>query len=175
MTVVLVDGETNGAKTTEGPSSLTLTPDSFNDSVVSASLEAPGLPETLDAKDDSLDSASAVASSGDQHEYALMAGRYLGQITARIERAWVKPKDPIEGGIFACRVRITQDQMGGIQRIVLSRCNGDERWQASLLSAIKTSSPLPGAPDPSVFARVLTFELNSAQYVDGGSAEGFER
>jgi len=104
----------------------------------------------------------------------LLFGRYIGQITARIERAWMRPRTPIENPFFACRVRITQDRKGVVQEIELVRCNGNARWQTSLVQAIQTASPLPAPPDADVFTGRLTLDLQSAAFVPGGSAEGFE-
>ena len=104
----------------------------------------------------------------------LLFGRYIGQITARIERAWMRPRTPIENPFFACRVHITQDRKGVVQEIELVRCNGNARWQTSLVQAIQTASPLPAPPDADVFTERLTLDLQSAAFVPGGSAEGFE-
>jgi hypothetical protein len=101
-------------------------------------------------------------------------GRYLGQITARIERAWIRPRTPVEAGLFACRLRITQDRRGAVQDIKLGQCNGDASWKLSLVSAVESASPLPAPPDPKVFATVLTLGLNSKPYVADASTDGFE-
>jgi hypothetical protein len=36
-------------------------------------------------------------------------GRYVGQVDARIERAWVRPRSAIGATTFVCIVRIDQD------------------------------------------------------------------
>lgn len=104
----------------------------------------------------------------------LMLGRYIGQIAARIERAWTRPRAPIDSPVFACRVRITQDGRGVVKEIELIWCNGNSRWQTSLVQAIQTASPLPAPPDADVFTGQLTLDLRSAVFTPGGSAEGFE-
>jgi hypothetical protein len=104
----------------------------------------------------------------------LLFGRYIGQITARIERAWMRPRTPIENPFFACRVRIIQNRSGVVQEVELVRCNGDSRWQTSLVEAIQTASPLPAPPDADVFTGQLTLDLQSAAFTPDGSAEGFE-
>lgn len=104
----------------------------------------------------------------------LLFGRYIGQITARIERAWMRPRTPIENAFFACRVRITQNRNGVVQEVELLRCNGDSRWQTSLVHAIESASPLPAPPDADVFNGQLTLDLQSAAFIPGDSAEGFE-
>jgi hypothetical protein len=105
---------------------------------------------------------------------SLMAGRYVGQITARIERAWIRPRTPVSGSAFVCRVRIVQDPHGAVQEIELIRCNGDTRWQASLVQAIQSASPLPAPPDPDVYRSRFVLQLSSQAFVPGGSSEGFE-
>ena len=103
----------------------------------------------------------------------LLFGRYVGQIAARIERAWTRPRVPIDSAFFACRVRITQDHNGTVQEIELVRCNGNTRWQTSLVQAIQTASPLPAPPDAAVFTREIILDLQSMQFTPGSSTEGF--
>ena len=55
---------------------------------------------------------------------AVLYGRYLGQIQARIERAWLRPRTAIGGDLLRCQVRIDQGRGGGVGPITLQRCNG---------------------------------------------------
>lgn len=106
---------------------------------------------------------------------ALLLGRYVGQIDARIQRAWIKPRTPIAAsGLFACRVRIVQDHGGLVQEIELVSCNGDASWQMSLVHAIQSASPLPAPPDPRVFSTHLTLEFMSQPFAPDADPEGFE-
>jgi hypothetical protein len=107
-------------------------------------------------------------------EHARLYGRYLGQLQARIERAWLRPRTQIGPSQFSCRVRVQQDHRGAVTRLGLDHCNGTDRWQQSLLSAIRTASPLPAPPDPSVYADVLLLTFVSAPFEDGSSTQGFE-
>jgi hypothetical protein len=111
---------------------------------------------------------------GDETQHALLYGRYLGQLQARIERAWMRPRTGIGAQRFSCRARIEQDRQGDVVGIKLTECNGGERWQQSLLSAIRTASPLPAPPDASVYADRLWLSFESAGFRIGGSTEGFE-
>ena len=105
----------------------------------------------------------------------ILFGRYVGQITARIDRAWMRPRAPIEdAALFTCRVRITQNRVGVVQEIELVRCNGPARWQTSLVQAIQSASPLPAPPDADVYSDRVTLDLQSATFAPGGSTEGFE-
>jgi hypothetical protein len=116
----------------------------------------------------------ASAAPSDTTQHALLYGRYLGQIQARIERAWMRPRNPIGTRRFSCRARIQQDRRGAVVTIALDHCNGSDYWKDSLLSAIRTASPLPAPPDPSVFADRLWLSFTSDAFDPNGSAEGFE-
>jgi hypothetical protein len=104
----------------------------------------------------------------------MLFGRYMGQISARIQRAWIRPRTPVEDGSFSCRVQISQDRSGVVQEVALQECNGDLHWQASLIQAIQTASPLPAPPDATVFSNLLTLELSSEAYVAGFKEDGYE-
>jgi TonB family protein len=140
------------------------------------SISAP-LPElNLPAESESDASRSASAGSGQPDPvHQLLFGRYIGQITARVERAWMRPRTPIgDSPSFACRVRITQDRNGVVREVELVRCNGSPRWQTSLVQAIQSASPLPAPPDADVYRGEVVLDLQSATFTPGASAEGFE-
>lgn len=93
---------------------------------------------------------------------ALLFGRYMGQIKARIERAWSYP--PITStDSFECRVQIKQDHRGQVQEVTLQRCGEDPAWQLSLVQAIQQASPLSGPPDDSVFTEIVTMQFASQE------------
>ncbi len=154
-----------------------ITPASPAEGVLLQPVAAPHVPlptdigELEDSKE--AEGVSVEASQGGAG-HSMMVGRYLGQIDARIERAWIKPRDPIASGMFACQVRIVQETDGGIQEIELVQCNGDTAWQRSLVSAIQSASPLPAPPTPEVFSRKLILEFHSAPFLPGADPEGFE-
>jgi hypothetical protein len=120
------------------------------------------------------DSTNPVATDSETAAASELVGRYTGQISARIERAWVKPRTTIGADLFACRIRILQDSAGNVLEATLERCNGTARWRASLVSAIKTASPLPAPPDPRVFARVVHLDFKSLAYAPGAASEQYE-
>ena len=126
------------------------------------------------ASEESEDSSAPPEAAGDQTQHALLFGRYLVQVQARIERAWMRPRSEIGAPRFSCRARIEQDRRGGVIGIKLDPCNGSERWQQSLVSAIRTASPLPAPPDPSVYADRLSLSFESDGFNSGGSTQGFE-
>jgi len=103
-----------------------------------------------------------------------LQGMYEGQIRARIERAWSRPRDEIEGQKFSCRVLIHQDPKGAIGEIELQQCNGSERWQRSLTDAIFASSPLPAPPHPKVFVDAFSLRFEAITYSTAQPAELYE-
>ena len=127
----------------------------------------------VDPPDDLLsetDSASPAEDPGDSELF----GRYMGQVSARIERAWLRPRTPVGDLLFSCRVRIEQDAHGAIQEITLVRCNGSTRWQLSLVQAIQSASPLPAPPDPTLFKRTFSLSFQAQPYSPMTAAELYE-
>ena len=115
-----------------------------------------------------------VEATGDEAGHALMFGRYMGQVTARIERAWLRPRDALDEPVFRCSVQIAQSKSGDVKEITLQDCNGTGVWQASLVAAIQSASPLPAPPDPFVFADALTLTFEAVAYREGGDEQGYE-
>lgn len=103
-----------------------------------------------------------------------LAGLYEGQIRARIERAWLRPREPIGEDKFACRVLIRQSAQGVISEIEVQQCNGSDRWQRSLTDAIFAASPLPAPPNPQVFADSFSMRFEASAYSDGAPAGLYE-
>jgi len=151
---------------------MALTPEQVRQNAVELELNHYADLQILDEDQDTTQDTNA--KGVDEGNAAAMFGRYMGQVTARIERAWIRPRTPVGGGEFQCRVRIEQDRVGAVKEVTLQRCNGDTRWQLSLVRAIESASPLPAPPDPKVFTRLLTLELNSAVFESGTSHDGFE-
>lgn len=118
----------------------------------------------------------------DGAERAMLFGRYVNQIVARIDRLWVLPQSaPIgasfwamppaatsdsrnlpDSGPFRCRVQILQSRDGAVLEVTLLDCDGNPEWQQSLVNAIDAASPLPAPPSDSVFARSLVLSFTSA-------------
>jgi hypothetical protein len=116
---------------------------------------------------------------GDTQERALLFDRYLKQISARIDRAWIRPASPVRESlrteeqrvssanepddVFTCELRVLQNAQGRVLEIMLMDCDGSVTWQQSLVAAIERASPLPAPPHPSVFttALILKFEGRS--------------
>jgi hypothetical protein len=123
---------------------------------------------------ETVDDHATPDADGDQTGRSMLFGRYMGQISARVERAWIRPRSSPGHGAFECRVQISQDRLGQVQEITLQECNADLRWQASLVQAIQSASPLPAPPDPAVFSNLLTMQFDSEPYRHGAVDQGFE-
>lgn len=101
-------------------------------------------------------------------------GRYVGQIRARIDRAWRRPRTAIGAPLFQCQVQIEQDSLGQVSDITLVQCDGAARWQLSLVRAIEAASPLPAPPDPAVFTRHVLLEFRAMAYTPHAPAGLYE-
>lgn len=105
---------------------------------------------------------------------AALYGRYLGQIHARIDRAWLRPRTAIGADIFRCQVEIRQRHDGTVKTVTLQRCNGTPTWQQSLAQGISAASPLPAPPDPRVFAHRVVLHFEAVAYRLGQPADEYE-
>jgi hypothetical protein len=133
---------------------------------------------------DNADSESPV-NSGDPAGQARLFGIYSGQIQARIDRVWRRPRTPVnenraqrQGALdeqaFQCQVRIIQDNQGNVQEILLPQCNGSAAWQRSLVIAIQEASPLPAPPNSAVFTNALTMIFTGFEYRPNSRADDYE-
>jgi len=129
--------------------------------------------------------SNSTSGSGDGAELARLFGIYAGQIQARIDRVWRRPRRPINDNAsekkpadaddsFQCEAQIVQDARGNVQEILLPRCNGSAAWQRSLILAIQQASPLPAPPSVKVFTQSITLKFVGLPYVQGASNEEYE-
>lgn len=109
-----------------------------------------------------------------QSGLSAISGRYLAQIRARIERAWLRPRTAIGDPIFQCQVQMDQDAAGRVLAITLVECNGGTSWQLSLVHAIEAASPLPAPPNPAVFVHHVLLTFRAMPYSAGASAQLYE-
>jgi hypothetical protein len=138
--------------------------------------------ETL-ALSDNDQASSASNGSGEDSEKARLLGIYTGQIQARIDRVWRRPRTPVNedtksttavGDSFQCEAQIVQDATGNVQEILLPRCNGSAAWRRSLVLAIQQASPLPAPPDAKVFSRSIALNFIGISYVAGSAEDEYE-
>lgn len=142
----------------------------------SPALRAIGVTEAL-AKLPTLPSeASDPGSGASDGESGLGAlyGRYLGQIHARVDRAWLRPRTAIGAPIFECQVQVDQNGVGRVLAITLLDCNGGSSWKLSLVQAIEAASPLPAPPNPAVFVHHVLLEFRALAYSPAVSAQLYE-
>jgi colicin import membrane protein len=78
---------------------------------------------------------------------------WLSQITARIQRAWLRPPSARAG--VQCVLHVTQAPGGTVTNVSIGECNGDQAVRESIEAAAYRASPLPPPPDPSLFERDL--------------------
>lgn len=121
-----------------------------------------------------------------RRDVRFLFGRYSGQIQARIERVWQRPRSAVNVGDslrsasnhaqpdFRCQVRILQDAHGAVQEVQIIDCNGGIVWQQSLVTAILAASPLPAPPNPAVFTQSLTMTFAGRGYTPGSSTNGYD-
>jgi len=143
-------------------------------------------PAALDLETSTLneEAESANSDGGDGAAQARLVGIYSGQMKARVERIWRRPRSPVsEDGetstsnaveYFDCQVQIVQDPQGNVQEVLLPRCNGSVMWQHSLVMAIQQASPLPAPPSPKVFKRTVTLTFQGYPYTEGASDADYE-
>jgi TonB C terminal len=122
--------------------------------------------------------------SGDGAEQARLFGIYTGQIKARINRIWRRPRtvvNEVEVGrsvssddSFQCEAQIVQDAQGNVQEILLPLCNGSPAWQRSLVAAIQQASPLPAPPSASVFSHSISLNFVGVPYTPGAPDDDYE-
>jgi hypothetical protein len=129
--------------------------------------------------------SKAATDTSDGAEQSRLFGIYTGQIQARIDRVWRRPRTPVNEGTastaaadaedsFQCEVQIVQDDRGNVQEILLPRCNGSAAWQRSLILAIRQASPLPAPPSASVFSQSITLNFLGLRFVAGAPEDDYE-
>jgi hypothetical protein len=130
-------------------------------------------------------SSRPTSGNGDSTEQARLFGIYRGQIQARIDRVWRRPRTPINESTagdkptsadesFQCEAQIVQDARGNVQEVMLPRCNGSAAWRRSLVLAIQQSSPLPAPPSAKVFQYSITLSFVGLAYGAGEPEDDYE-
>jgi hypothetical protein len=133
----------------------------------------------LDTADDQAATEPTLA-SGDVAATARLVGIYTGQMQARIERLWRRPRSPVSdkrtpaAAVFHCEARVVQDGQGNVEEVLLPHCHGSAAWQRSLVVAIQQASPLPAPPDPKVFSRSVRLSFTGYPYRPGSMQDAYE-
>ncbi|MES1190873.1 MAG: TonB C-terminal domain-containing protein [Steroidobacter sp.] len=124
------------------------------------SIPSPDIQVNVAGSDDGTDdTAKNITTQSDGAGEAVLFGRYMGQIKARIERAWDYPADSSRQS-FQCTVQIKQNRKGEVLEVTMTRCDNDPAWQLSLAKAIQSASPLSAPPNQDVFTEVVTLTFN---------------
>jgi colicin import membrane protein len=86
---------------------------------------------------------------------------YITQIASRVNSQWrySGAKDD-----WTCEVHIVQDQGGVVKSVKLKSCNVNNKsretsFKNSIIRAVNKASPLPSAPDKSLFERNIIFNF----------------
>ncbi len=99
--------------------------------------------------------------------------RRIGVITARIQGAW-SISGMRRNRDFHCRVRLRQDGAGVVREVELWECDDDQELQASLLKAIRASSPLPPLDGDSQSEQDLTLDVSAYASLTAGRRSSVE-
>lgn len=143
----------------------------INTAVSTVAIAPPELPSTPLLEPEPGKVRAGIEESVDQAALLALYERYTGQTTARVERAWIRPRSPLAENSFRCTVRVEQAPDGSVRSTELMDCNGDSHWQESLVFAIERASPLPAPPDPTVFSHQLILSFSASPYVEGVSRQ----
>lgn len=139
--------------------------------------------ETLALSEDQ--ASKSTTTSGENAEQARLFGIYTGQIQARIDRVWRRPRTPITedngsatraaaSDSFQCEAQIVQDAAGNVKEILLPRCNGSAAWRHSLVLAIQQASPLPAPPSVKVFSHSISLNFIGLPYASDSPVDEYE-
>lgn len=86
-------------------------------------------------------------------EAAGLLDLYLAQLEDDIKDAWNPPSSARAG--IDCVVVVTQTPTGDVLSASVAKCNGDEAVRRSIERAVFDASPLPKAPNPTLFDRTI--------------------
>ena len=91
-----------------------------------------------------------------QRELVRLRNLYFNSIRQRVERSWRKP--PGTSGKVKCTVSVIQSLGGEVLQVAVESCEGgSSALRKSVENAVRAASPLPPAPDPTLFDRRLKF------------------
>jgi hypothetical protein len=141
---------------------------------VAAADATPPTPLRADASRREREPRTVPLSLPEAAERAALRGRYEGQIRARVEKAWERPRAGLDDAVFRCTVAVTQDKQGFVLEVELVDCDNSPQWQVSLIVALQAASPLPAPPDPAVFSERLQLEFTAPAFLAGVPTAAYE-
>ena len=110
--------------------------------------------DEAEAAEDEADLKRSLANEERAASTAPLLAKWQAQISARIERAWIRPESARPG--IQCVLNVTQEADGTVTQVKVGECNGDQAVRQSIEQAVYKASPLPPPPDRSLFDRELT-------------------
>lgn len=118
----------------------------------------PAPPVITDPSSTEGESAIASSATGAGSQPRTLEDIYMGQIKARIERAW-SDSQGVRMAVGHCQVSIQQGKQGEVKQVGFGRCFATDDWKNTLAQAIRYASPLPAPPDEKVFLDEVSLEF----------------
>lgn len=84
--------------------------------------------------------------------------KYIGLITGKVERHWIRPSD--SPSQFSCIVRVQLMPGGAVVRATVVKSCGSVMLDRSVESAVYKASPLPVPTEPDVFSAFRELQFN---------------
>jgi len=100
---------------------------------------------------------AAAAEKAREERLAGLLDQYKNSIKRRVQANWRQPSGFSDGD--RAEVQVTQIPSGDVTDVRLLACSGGSAFCDSVVSAVRRASPLPQAPEPEVFERVLQFNF----------------
>ncbi len=88
-----------------------------------------------------------------------LQGLYLGQVRARIGRAWEALGAPTAADLPDCTIHVTQDRGGQVLDVAVTNCAVDALARAQITRAVRAAAPLPAPPAGLPFRPQVEFGL----------------
>ncbi len=89
-----------------------------------------------------------------QRELQSLLARYIGDITAKVQRRWIRPAGVPD---LTCKVLVRQTPVGDVVDVQILQSSGNPLFDRSVESAVRMASPLPSPPHPDLFEREIEF------------------
>jgi colicin import membrane protein len=104
-------------------------------------------------REDELMAAAALEAEANAAREAGLYDQYVFAIQQRIRSKWQRPLSARPG--IDCMVTVVQLPTGDVVSAKVATCNGDDAVRRSIERAVLDASPLPKAPTPAVFERIV--------------------
>jgi len=88
-----------------------------------------------------------------------LQGLYVGQVRARISRAWEALGPVPSPALPDCQIRVTQSNRGEVLEVTVSECTLDASARAQLVRAVRAAGPLPAPPASLATQSIINLRL----------------